>query len=93
MPPNTRWSGRGIRPPRRSAGAVCARHGTELVGCKSPRQGAAEAQARSRARARSRGGVARKPQPAGAGRRPGTGDEGWYTREEEAGDHEVLPPR
>ena len=52
----TRW------PARRRPG-VCARPGTELVGCKSPRQVLAEPQARSRARAPSRGDVWRKPNP------------------------------
>jgi hypothetical protein len=42
---------------------VCARHGTELVGCKSPRQVEAEPKARRRARALSRGDVWRKPNP------------------------------
>jgi hypothetical protein len=36
---------------RRSVWAVCGRHGTTLVGGKSPRQGEAEPKARSRAKA------------------------------------------
>jgi len=36
---------------------VCARHGTDRAGCKSPCQVIAEPKARRRARASSRGGV------------------------------------
>jgi hypothetical protein len=42
---------------------VCAGHGTELTGCKSPRQVSAQPKARSRARASPRSGVWRKPHP------------------------------
>jgi len=42
---------------------VCARHGTELTGWKSPCQVIAEPKARRRARAPSRGDVWRKPNP------------------------------
>jgi hypothetical protein len=42
---------------------VCAGHGTELTGCKSPCQVSAQPKARSRARASPRGGVWRKPNP------------------------------
>jgi hypothetical protein len=56
---------------RQIAGAcekpVCARHGTELVGCKSPRQVFVEPKARRRARAQSRGWVWRKSNPKARG--------------------------
>jgi hypothetical protein len=46
---------------------VCARHGTELVGCKSPRQVFVEPKARRRARAQPRGWVWRKSNPKARG--------------------------
>jgi len=46
---------------------VCAGHGTELVGWKSPHQVFAEPKARRRARASSRGEVWRKPNPKARG--------------------------
>ena len=42
---------------------VCARHGTELVGCKSLHQVFVEPKVRRRTRASSRGGVWRKSNP------------------------------
>jgi hypothetical protein len=49
-------------PPRLKPG-VCAGHGTELTGCKSPCQVVAEPQARRRTRASPRGDVGRKSNP------------------------------
>ncbi len=46
---------------------VCARHGTERAGCKSPRQVFAEPKARKRTRASPRGGVWRKSNPKARG--------------------------
>jgi hypothetical protein len=53
------------RPPQTAAVeiGVCAGHGTELTGCKSPCQVFAQPKARRRARASPRGGVWRKPNP------------------------------
>jgi hypothetical protein len=49
--------------PVRLTAGVCAGHGTELTGCKSPCQVFAQPKARRRARASPRGGVWRKPNP------------------------------
>ena len=49
--------------PLAAEGDVCARHGTERAGWKSPCQVFAEPKARRRARASSRGDVWRKPNP------------------------------
>ena len=72
---------------------VCAGHGTERTGCKSPCQVSAEPKARQRQGRPPRGGVRRKPTLKDAGRRTGTGYEVWDTRDEWARNHEVLHPR
>src|SRR5262245_4791800 len=74
-------------------GSVCARHGTELTGWKSPCQVSAEPKARRRARAFIARWRLEEAQSKRAGRRTGTGYEVWYTRDEWARDHKVLHPR
>jgi hypothetical protein len=72
---------------------VCARHGRERARCKSSCQVFAEPKARSRARASTvRRGLEEAPSKC-AGRRTGTGDEVWHTRDERARAREVLHPQ
>jgi hypothetical protein len=71
---------------------VCARHGTERARCQSSCQVFAEPKARSGARASTVRWGLEEAHSTRAGRRPGTGEEVWYTRDERARAREVLHP-
>jgi hypothetical protein len=72
---------------------VCARHGTERARCKSSCQVFAAPKARSRTRAPTVRWGLEEAHSKRAGRRTGTGDEVWCTRDERARDREVLHPQ
>jgi hypothetical protein len=72
---------------------VCARHGTARARWKSSCQVIAEPKARRRARASTVRWGAKEAPSTRAGRRPGTGDEVWHTRDERARDRDVLHPQ
>src|SRR5882724_964012 len=86
-----RWSGRGK--PRRSAWVVCARHGTARARGTAAHQVIAQPKTRSRARASTARWDSEEAQSTRAGRRTGTGDEVWHTRDERARAREVLHPQ
>jgi hypothetical protein len=89
---NNRFSDGPLRGPSLNR-SVCARQGTARARGKSSCQGLAEPKARSRARASTvRWGLEEAPSKH-AGRRTGTGDEVWHTRDERARDREVLHPQ
>ena len=79
--------------PRAGKAHVCARHGPERARCKSACQVIAAPKARSRARASTARWGLEEAQSKRAGRRTGTGDEVWCTRDERARDREVLHPQ
>ena len=71
---------------------VCARHGTERARCKASCQVVAEPKARRRAQASTVRWGLEEAQSTRAGRRTGTGEEVWCTRDERARAREGLPP-